>query len=288
MAAKENHCLNVQQVYDWVTLPLSIQKKICLPDSQRKAMDEICGNFSELTNEFTALWKADVADVSGTVTLSLVSGTLDEIILSINGSIISTGGGKLYTQFFPSLTCIEIKRVSVASRVEGRYCLDLEYPVRSQDSEARGDSDFIVDYCYFSDANGNPVAPTEAVHCSEAAQRRSIPFFLHTQEETVLDQLRLKFEGYVSIRTYERNCLYVVPFCIFSKVLLRAPHGTRLSCSTLVADCLIQSYDMVTNCLYVELELCESIQVLKQAQVEIEAEYCVPRTIHPSRYRENR
>ncbi|MEC3885353.1 S-Ena type endospore appendage [Halobacillus sp. HZG1] len=276
MDVREQHGLQVQQVYDWVTLPLSFRKTICLPIPQRKANDEICGNFSELTDEFTTLWETDVNHVSGRVTLSLFKGTFADITLSINGAIVSTGSGKTFTQVFNTLSSIEVKQNSL-SDIEGRYCLDLEYSLRDQGQVLAFNSDQMTDNCYLSDATGNPLSLEDAVQCREVGSRKSVPITLPTQQAVTLQQILIRFEGYISFQTSAGNCLCVFPFCIVREILLCAPEGTQISCQTLLADCLIHPSSDEPNCIDVQLELCESIQVLRDVTIVLEADYCTPR-----------
>ncbi|WP_345239286.1 S-Ena type endospore appendage [Pontibacillus salipaludis] len=276
MDAKKQHCLQVQQVYDWVTLPLSFRKKICLPDPQRKAMDEICGNFSELTGEFTTLWETDVANVSGTVTLSLERGSLSDITLSVNGEVVLTGSGNVFTQTFNPLSIIEVKRAS-SSVVEGRYCLDLEYNLGNEEQDLEWDEWQIPDTCFLSDPCGNPVSLQAAVHCREIGMRKSVPVTLPNQETVTLKQVTLLFEGYISFRTFTGRCLCVTPFYIYREILLCAPDGTTISCHTLSSECTLKPSLGDPTCIDLKLALCESIQVTTDAHILIEGEYCSPR-----------
>ncbi|GAE92411.1 hypothetical protein JCM21714_1408 [Gracilibacillus boraciitolerans JCM 21714] len=157
MDDQEKWCITTQQVYDWITLPpLTIHRSVRLPYPQRRARDEVCGNFSELTEEFTTLWETDVENVSGTVTLSLVTGTLDDIILSINGGIVVTGNRQIFTKFFPSLSSIEIRSKSEAPVTAGRYCLELEYSLDMEEEGSNWSEDSITGGLLFFRPVRNP------------------------------------------------------------------------------------------------------------------------------------
>ncbi|ASF38920.1 hypothetical protein CEH05_07255 [Halobacillus halophilus] len=272
------HCVNVEKVYDWLIVPLQFTTCIEIPKIKKRVTDEICGNFAIASTEQTCpLWESTLPSPSaGTVSLSLASGSLNDLEVLINGRTIETGNKEQFTQTFSTLNSLALINTNPLVTVRGTYCLTLHYFLsRNLIEDLRNCQE---GNCYLSNECGRPIS-IKVLDCKEIGERKNTEIILPNGQQTILQKVNLCKEGCVGLTYDKGRQLCVFPFNKMEQLLLCAPEGTTLQCEVTDFCCRISSIKNLNNCwrLEISIEICQNIKVTADTTLGIQARECSPR-----------
>ncbi|RDI36440.1 hypothetical protein [Falsibacillus pallidus] len=140
--------------------------------------------------------------------------------------------------------------------------------------------------CFLTDSNGDPLDPS-AIICEEISNpngRESVTVMLPTGQETVLQKIKLLKSGFVVVQVTNgiETCISnPIPFSQDEQFLMCAPDGTKIKC--MVSDFKCTARIVCRNGIYqsvdIKFDICQSIQTVTDAVIELSGEFCTPREI---------
>ncbi|MDE5412685.1 hypothetical protein [Alkalihalobacterium chitinilyticum] len=152
--------------------------------------------------------------------------------------------------------------------------------------------------CILTDAHGNPVNPLApgAIICKEITQphgRQDVNITLPDGEVLTLQRVKVLKKGYYILQIRNASGTVVCTsapqsFAVAEKFFLCAPEGTFLQCEITDFECDVnliceedEEGDPTFQQIDVSINMCQNIQMEAIVKLEIEAEFCQPRSEVP-------
>ncbi|MBM7553165.1 hypothetical protein [Thalassobacillus pellis] len=147
--------------------------------------------------------------------------------------------------------------------------------------------------CYLTDADGNPVSPTEGLVCSELPiinGRKEAQIQTDDGSLITLQVVKLLTQGFFVVRLSNNLGEYCLslpqPFAVTGSVLLCKPEESEIVCTISDFTCdvyVICNSDSQGNSFFqqinVDLAISQSIQAIKEETLLLQAKECAPRNI---------
>lgn len=283
MCTKKNnlHCINVPKVYDWVARPIDVQILKIIKGQKTLVTDCVSGNIAIECGQTTLLWKASSRlSVSGTITLSHMSGC-KEMEVIVNGNLVFTlSSGQSRSMTFLQLQSVEVRCLNGHELCLGKYCLHLHYPLGAFSCM----TDDCRLACFLSDQDGNPI---DSIECKEIPQkqgRKNVETLLPNNKNITLQKVKMVKKGFITIKIICREkttLLCTIPFCLFETFYLCAPPGTSVECQIFdfhCESCLIPDFKKCERKqLSVNIHFCQEVQVIHDVNIGLRGKECHPR-----------
>ncbi|WP_209124815.1 DUF3992 domain-containing protein [Alkalihalobacillus sp. BA299] len=283
------HCIQVEKVYDWVTLSseIKLKEKICI-DQQKPFTDCVTCPFKIPCSKTTPtmIWgKAGVDNISGSLTINYTSGCNNPLIIIINGDIVATlSEGQSFCTTIVNIQSVEL--LCHGNPTDTGFCIGEFKLLLHYQSVLADELDLKNINCFLSDSKGNPLRPLDpgAVICEEFSNdRENFQVPLSNREITTLNKVVLLKKGFITIQFFNKKgdlCnTCTVPFNEVEKVSLCAPPGTKVECEIISFGCeafIIPSSD---GChpfveIVIIISICQSVTTTAETIVGILGRIC--------------
>ncbi|MED0679035.1 DUF3992 domain-containing protein [Aneurinibacillus thermoaerophilus] len=291
------HCLKVPKVFDWVNRAISIKLQEEIQIGKNLFTDFMCCSFQIPCGEKerSTLWTSfGVGHIGGSICIEFKRGCGQPLDVFINGQrVTSISEGSSFSATYSHLQSIEIMcngtdNIGVCC---GEFKINVHFEPGS-DCDLHSHRDIERIDCFLSDRHGNPISSTDdscALLCKELTSPEDrTEFELRTPEgkKIILQRVEILKQGFVTVEIFNckgqlcRKCIF--PFSEIETFFLCAPPGTRIECEITQADCrahIIPPIDKCSPCvkLVIILQLFQSITVLADVFIELQAVSCQPR-----------
>ncbi|SEO49007.1 Protein of unknown function [Amphibacillus marinus] len=269
-----NHCLNVMQIYDWITHCSNHKVKIPVFQKNKAKINkqDICGDFHMKDGSLTPilLWhNASSSYLTGTISITNYLESRGSVNVYVNHKhLLSISRGTSKSVTVDNLQSVSISTTSKAIS-QGRYMITLNEKIILNNTKLFELENVNQMECFLTDKNGKRIDPNKLneISCKEITpknKRARKIIKLADGKHASLERVIVQITGYVSLKNYKFNCcLGPVPFCYQAVYFLCAPTGTSISAIVESFSCEMSFVPSSDNCVcfYIEMNCASRLNI---------------------------
>ncbi|QSX24527.1 DUF3992 domain-containing protein [Priestia megaterium] len=280
----DTHCISATKVFDWtfhcstirMKIPIFIKRKIIIHQ------EKICGDFyiKHTEQESTLLWEnSSTFNTTGTIWLSNNSKGNGIINIFVNNKFLFS----IPNNKSRSITIDKFQSLSITANsiydCQGHFFITVNKKIKLSGTEKLNIKGIKKAECFFTDQYDNSInsCSKESIEYKKTMRvsgRKDIEIILPNGKTVLLQKVKLRKKGYLSIELYDDNhCIEPVPFSFEEDFLLCAPTGTVIACTIEKANCYVnlipKSYEDICFEVEISIDIQQIIEVLAKENILI-------------------